>query len=95
MEERPVWDAQDGRDDGEVVGGHVIAAWDYLGLGADHTARVATWGYWQRATWAWIQARTEEAYGLVWRQLLGADGLHDGVDADQLKAELARFTANV
>lgn len=92
MEGHHVWDALPGRDDGAVVGGHVIAAWDYLGLADAQTARVATWGHWQPTTWAWIHARTEEAYGMVWRQLIGSDGRHMGIDADALAGELAAFS---
>lgn len=91
MEGRPVWDVQPGRDDGEAVGGHLIVAWDYLGLGPNQTVRMATWGHWRPATWAWVTSRTEEAYGLVWRQLIGSDGRHLGVDADDLAAQLLAF----
>ena len=84
-----VWDVQQGRDDGTVVGGHCIMGWDYTGLGYTDTVRVATWGKWQPATWAWVAARLDEAHALVWRQLARADGLfYSGLTADGLVAEL-------
>jgi hypothetical protein len=90
MDGNPVWDVQTGRDDGSVVGGHAVIAWDYSGLGDGDTVRLGTWGGWQKASWAWVAARLEEAYGIVWRQLERADGtFYDGVTADGLVAEAA------
>lgn len=83
------WDTVDGRDDGGIVGGHAVFAWDYAGMGDNDHVRVGTWGQWQPASWKWIEARTDEAYALVWRQLARADGtFYDGVTADGLVAEL-------
>ena len=91
MEGNAVWDVQDGRDDGDVAGGHAIVAWDYTGLGDGDTVRLGTWGTWQPATWAWVAARLDEAYGVVWRQLERADGtFYSGVTADSLVAEIAQ-----
>ena len=88
MEMPPVWDA--GLDDGAIVGGHCIVAWDYAGLADDATVRVATWGQWQPATWRWLAARLDEAYALLWgRELARADGVDLGVSDDVLDAELA------
>ncbi len=90
MQGAAVWDVQEGRDDGSVVGGHAIIAWDYSGLADGDTVRLGTWGAWQPATWAWVAARLDEAYGVVWRQLERADGtFYSGVTADGLVAELA------
>lgn len=93
MEQAPVWDVLDGRDDGAVVGGHLIVAWDYAGIGDASTVRVATWGTWQPATWAWIAARMDEAHALVWRQLGNAAGSDLDVNADLLEAELKEMAA--
>jgi hypothetical protein len=83
------WDVVAGRDDGAVVGGHCVIAWDYTGLGDAGTVRIGTWGAWQTATWQWLAARVDEAYALVWRQLARADGtFYAGLTADGLIAEL-------
>lgn len=82
----PAWST--GYAPGKPVGGHAVMLLDYEGLGDSDTVRVGTWGAWQRATWAWLEARTDEAYALVWRQLLGVD---PPVDADMLEAQLQRF----
>ena len=74
---------------GAVAGGHAVPMWTYAGLGDHSLTQVGTWGAWQSATWEWVHARTEEAYGLVWRQLVPADGLYyDGVTPDGLVTEL-------
>lgn len=89
MERAALWDVRFGRDDGNVVGGHAVIAWDYRGLGDADTLRIGTWGAWQEATWAWVAARLDEAYGIVWRQLERADGtFYSGVTADGLVAEI-------
>lgn len=83
-------DVQPGRDDGAIVGRHAVPFWTYAGLYDDSRVYYGTWGYWQAATWAWVRARIEEAWGLVWRQLARADGtFYAGVTADGLIAELA------
>lgn len=69
MEMLPVWDVQEGRDDGAVVGLHAIIGWDYRGLGDTDTVRAGTWGQWQPFTWSWAAARVDEAYALYWLQL--------------------------
>ena len=69
-----VWDVQDGRDDGAVVGGHLVVAFDYSGLQDGAVVRLATWGAWQPATWAWVAARLDEAHGLVLPPLAPASG---------------------
>ncbi len=89
MQRTAVWDVQADRDDGDVVGGHAVVAWDYRGLADGDTLRIGTWGAWQPATWAWVAARLDEAYGIVWRQLERADGtFYGGVTADGLVAEI-------
>lgn len=93
MERLAVWDALPGRDDGAVVGGHCVIAWDYTGLGDCNTLLLATWGGWQPATWQWLAARLDEAHALVWRQLASANGVDIGVDADALEATLQSFVA--
>ncbi len=80
---RDPWD-DDGRDPGNLVGGHVVGAWDYDGLADDDHGRCASWGHLQPFTWRWAAARLREAHGLYWRQL-------DGVDADRIAAELAAW----
>jgi hypothetical protein len=91
MEGTALWDVQDGRDDGDVVGGHAVIAWDYSGLGGGDTVRLGTWGVWHQASWAWVATRLDEAYSLVWRQLERADGtFYSGVTADGLVAEILR-----
>ena len=91
MEGGYVWDVQPGRDDGAVVGGHCIVGWSYTGLGDADTLQIATWGAWQSATWAWLQARLDEAYCIIWRQLARTDGTDVGVDVADLEAKLATF----
>lgn len=84
-----IWDVADGRDDGQVVGGHAVFAWDYDGRRDTDTVRLGTWGAWQRATWSWLEHRLDEAYAVVWRQLARADGtFYDGVSPDGLVEEL-------
>jgi hypothetical protein len=91
MEGAALWDVQDGRDDGDVVGGHAVIAWDYTGLGGSDIVRLGTWGAWQKASWAWVAVRLEEAYSVAWRQLQRADGtFYSGVTADGLVAEIRR-----
>lgn len=65
------WDTNGG-DDGPIAGGHMVIAWDYTGLADDDTVRIGTWGAWQPATWRWVHARIEEAYGVAWPQLNAA-----------------------
>lgn len=55
---------------GGIVGGHAIVGFDYSGLSDSDTVRVATWGRWKLATWSWLEARIDEAYGILWRSLL-------------------------
>jgi hypothetical protein len=89
MERDVLWDVADGRDDGAVVGGHCLISWDYTGLADDALVRLGTWGDWQMATWEWVRARLDEAHGLVWRQLVRADGtFYAGLTADGLAAEV-------
>jgi len=91
MEQSPMWDVVDGRDDGKVVGGHLIVGWDYTGLTDDATLRLATWGKFQPATWRWLEARLNEAHALIWRQLGATSGEDLGVSVEALEAELARI----
>jgi hypothetical protein len=67
-----VWDVQEGRDDGAVLGGHAVNVWDYAGLKDGDTARLGTWGAWQPFTWAWFAARASEAFAVTWAQLAAA-----------------------
>ncbi len=82
-----VWDTEG--DSSPPAGGHMLVGWDYSGLGDLDTVRLATWGAFKRATWRWVEARLEEAYGLVWRQLARADGADLGVDVAALEAQLS------
>ena len=66
------WDVVPGRDDGPVVGGHMVIAWDYFGLQDSDVLRIGTWGTFQQGTWAWVHARLDEAYGVGWPQLAAA-----------------------
>ena len=81
------WDA-DRRDPGRFEGGHMLNAWDYTGLADTSLVRLATWGGFKAATWRWVEARLDEAYGLIWRQLARADGQDLGVDVPALEATL-------
>lgn len=81
-----IWDTD--YDRGDFVGGHWVHGWDYTGLGDTDTVRFATWGGFQAATWRWVQARVQEAHGMIWRQLMRPDGLTwSGVDYDRLRVE--------
>jgi len=91
MDGSAVWDVGDGRADGEVVGGHVVVGWDYMGLADDATLRVCTWGRLQKATWRWLDARLSEAHALIWRQLADPSGRDIGVDIATLEEALARI----
>jgi hypothetical protein len=76
-------------DRGAHIGGHAVLGWDYTGLGDNDTVRIGTWGGFQAASWAWLEDRLDEAYGVVWRQLARTDGkFYDGLTADGLIAEL-------
>ncbi len=87
------WDDNGTTPQGNVVGGHMICAWDYLGLRDEDTVRVATWGALKPATWRWVARRLQEAYCLVWRQLATTGGLDMHVDVDALDAELMGLVA--
>lgn len=93
MDTPAIWDFVEGRDDGEIVGGHMVLAFDYTGLADDSTVRIGTWGGWQPASWAWVRDRLQEAYGLVYRQLGRPDGSSCGAESiDKLYSglEIAR-----
>ena len=80
------WDTQG--DPGAVDGGHMVNLWAYDGLADDDNVWIGTWGYWQAVTWPWLESRTNEAYGLVWRQLARGDGSYlDGLTAEGLVIE--------
>jgi hypothetical protein len=75
-------------------GGHCLVAWDYTGLGDKDTVRLGTWGAWQPATWDWLDARSEEAHVVIWRQLMSASGKTlGGVDYAGLQATNATWAA--
>lgn len=83
------WEYQDGQSDGNVDGGHCVVLWDYAGLSDTSIVRIGTWGAWQNATWAWVQNRIDEAYGLVWPQLVRAnETFWNGLSAEQMIAQL-------
>jgi hypothetical protein len=87
-----VWDVAAGRDDGAIICGHAVIAWDYTGLTDDAAVRLGTWGSWQSATWAWVAERLDEAHALVWRQLERADGtFYNGLTPDGLVTEIAAY----
>lgn len=81
-----LWDA--GADDGAVVGGHAVMGFDYEGLADQDCVRISTWGGWRHATWRWLDARLDEAHGVVWRQWAPA-----GFDVAALAAAVARWAA--
>ncbi len=84
-----VLDAVPGRDDGVLEGLHAIPFWTFQGLGDEGRVWFGTWGYWQECTWRWVEARTEEAHGWVYRQLADASGrFYGGLTADDLVAEI-------
>lgn len=82
-----VWDVT-ASDPGPVVGGHALMAWDYTGLSDDSIVRLGTWGAWQTATWRWLEARTDEAHGMAWRQFAVP-----GIDYAALEAHIEGFVA--
>jgi hypothetical protein len=84
METTGTWDLQDGRDDGAVVGGHMIPGWCYNGLADDSLVWIGTWGRWQAVTWAWLESQLEEAHTVAYRQLARSDGFYLGITADGL-----------
>jgi len=86
------WD-ETGADPGPVEGGHALMLWDYTGLRPTDTVRLVTWGGFKVATWRYVMARTDEAYGVVFPQLGQTDGVSLGVDAAVLDAELAGMAA--
>jgi hypothetical protein len=77
---------------GALVGGHCIVAVGYTGLGDGDLVRVATWGAWRLATWAWLANRLREAHVLAWRSIAHADGSEwAAASYDELRAECLRF----
>lgn len=84
------WDVEPGRDDGDVVGGHCVCLFDYTSLPENGIVRIGTWGMWQNATWAWVNSRIDEAYGLVWPQLVRAtEGTFwHGLSVDEMLVDL-------
>lgn len=68
-----VWDTDVPASAGDPTpsswGDHDTFIWDWDGFTPTSLVRVGTWGYWQKATWRWIMARTEEVWGLRWPQL--------------------------
>ena len=68
------WDTNPPADAGDPTpgsaGDHCLLLWDYTGLGDGDTARLITWGGFQRVTWRWLAQRVTESHGLLWRQLL-------------------------
>jgi hypothetical protein len=68
------------------IGGHCLTMWSYTGLGDGDGVQLATWGQLQVATWAWVESRAREAYGLL---LPGLEG--PGVDVAALRAENAKW----
>ena len=79
------WDVVPGRDDGNVVGGHCVICFDFLGLSDSDIVRIGTWGSWQNVTWSWLYNRIDEAYVMAWRQLVRASGTYwNGMTPDIL-----------
>lgn len=89
MQTSGVWDVQPGRDDGPVIGGHMVPGWSFDGLADNSIVQIMSWGRFQPVTWAWLMARLDEAHGVAWRQLARADGtFYRGLSADGLIAEV-------
>jgi hypothetical protein len=82
------WIAPPGRPPGALIGGHCVLLWDYFSLGDKGEVSVITWGDLQPATWAWVESRAREAYGLL---MPGVEG--PGVNVAALRAENARWLA--
>lgn len=82
------WDTVPGQDDGQFVGDHCVVDWDFVSLDPDGIVRLATWGKLQKATWRWLMTRLEEAYGLIFRELVASDGSYLGTTVDDLMASL-------
>lgn len=79
------WDAAVLSQSGIMVGGHCVVLWDYTGLGDNDTVHIATWGLLQPATWAWVEARIAEAYGILFPVAQAADVDVAALRADNLK----------
>ena len=51
-------------------GRHAFISAGYTGLQDNDLVHCGTWGTWQGATWQWLEAALDEAYVLLWRQLI-------------------------
>lgn len=70
---------------GWVVGGHAIPIVGY----DDQYVTVVTWGKVQRATWAWFEARCDEAYACLDLDWINAQGMSpSGFKLDELLYEI-------
>lgn len=68
--------------------GHCVAAGGY----DNDTVTVATWGNWQKGTWAWWDQTVDEAYAILPAEA-GDPSFHPGVDLAQLQADLDTLKA--
>jgi len=78
----------DGSDPGKLVGRHSLGLFDWQGLSGDSFVRLPTYGDFYQASWDWVMNRTEEAWGIFWRELMTGSQLFQGVDPDTLVADL-------
>lgn len=78
------------------AGGHCLLGWSYTGLTDTDTVGLLTWGSAAtRCTWGWLRSRIMEAHGIVWPQLVLANGLYPtGPDLASLKQQNAEFLAS-
>jgi len=74
----------DGRDSGTLQGRHMTMTFDYLGLADTAQWRINLWGVWYPVTTRWLQARIDETWALMWRNLVSAPNV---LQYDFLKVE--------
>ena len=90
-----VWDTNTPVSAGDPTpgswGGHCLGLWDWNGCGDRDLVRLATWGGFQFATWAWVKSRLVECHAVMWREISGAT---PGIDYDRLKGDVAGFLAS-
>ncbi len=60
----------DGSDPGTLQGRHMTMTWDYSGFAETNTWRINLWGVLYPVTLRWIQARIDESWAQMWRNLM-------------------------
>lgn len=77
------------------AGGHCLLAWAYDGTAPTDRVTLLTWGSAAtRCTWRWLASRIMEVHGLLWPQLVLANGSYPtGPDLATLRARNAALLA--